>query len=270
MSRSSRILVVAGGASGLGREIVLLAAQKGYRVAILDTHEARAKQLCAHLANDKHEHFFARCDIRSEQECRRAITRIIQRWGHIDILLQAAGVASAGLVETVTQAQWREQLDVNVVGTVNINQAALRVMKQQKFGHIVNIAGLIGLLPTPSMSSYAATNAAIIAYSESLYTELAPLGIHVSVVCPHFFKSHLNENIFTTDPLARARFERLLNRANISTEDVAQRAFAQIEKKKFMILPHPNSGALWRHKRWFPRRFFRSLTSLAEKVRPTP
>lgn len=270
MSRSSRILVVVGGASGLGKEIVLLAAQKGYRVAILDTHEARAKQLCSHLAEEKQEHFFVRCDVRSEQDCRRAIARIVQRWGHIDVLFQAAGVATSGLVETVTQEQWRHQLEVNLLGTVNINQAALREMKQQKAGHIVNVAGLVGLMPTPSMSSYAATNAAVIAYSESLYTELAPLGIHVSVVCPHFFKSNLNENIYTTDPLARARFERLLNRTNISTEEVARRTLVQMKKKIFMIFPHPNSGALWRHKRWFPKRFYRSLLSLAEKVRPTP
>lgn len=270
MSRNSRIILVAGGASGLGKELVLIAAEKGYRVAIIDTNEARAKQLCTKLADDNIEHFFIRCDIRSEHECRRAVNRILQRWGHIDLLIQSAGVATSGLVETITQEHWRQQIDVNLLGTVNLNQVVLRVMKQQRFGHIVNVAGLIGVLPTPSMSSYAATNAAIIAYSESLYTELEPLNINVSVVCPHFFKSNLHENIYTSDPVARARFERLLNRTNITTDEVAKKTFTQIEKKTFFILPHPNSGALWRQKRWFPKRFYRSLASLAKKVRPTP
>src|SRR5699024_4965801 len=113
MSRSSRILVVAGGASGLGKEIVLLAAQKGYGVDIHDTNEARAKQRCEHLADEEQVHFFVRCDIHSEQDCRRAIGSIVQRWGHIDVLFQAAGIATSGLVETEAQKQWRKQLDVN-------------------------------------------------------------------------------------------------------------------------------------------------------------
>lgn len=268
MSRKGRHIVVVGGASGLGRELLLEAHRKGYRIAFLDINTARAKQLAHEFSENNVEYIFQQCDIRHEDECRRALERIMQRWGHIDIVVQAAGVASAGLVETVTKEHWQQQLEVNLLGTVNINQAALRMMKQQKFGHLVNVAGLIGLLPTPSMSSYAATNAAIIAYTESLYTELEPLNINVSLVCPSFFKSHLNENLYTTDPIARARFERLINRPDMPTAEVARRTLVQIEKQRFLILPHPNSSVLWRQKRWFPERFYRSLKELATKVRP--
>lgn len=269
MSRIVRHIVIVGGASGLGRELLLEASRKGYRIAFFDIDDIRAKQLGHEFAEQNIEYIYQHCDIRHEDECRRALERVVQRWGHIDIVVQAAGVASAGLVETVTKQHWQKQLDVNLLGTVNINQAALRIMKQQRFGHLVNVAALVGLLPTPSLSSYAATNAAIIAYSESLYTELEPLNINVSVVCPSFFKSNLNEQLYTTDPIAKARFERLLHRPDLPTEEVARRAFKQIENKQLFILPHPNSKVLWRQKRWFPERFYRSLKTLAHKVRPS-
>jgi|SRR5699024_799683 len=270
MSRTNQHVVIVGGASGLGRELLIEASRKGHRIAFLDINDTRAKQLGHEFAESNIEYIYQHCDIRHEEECRRALERISQRWGHIDIIIQAAGVASAGLVETVTKQQWQKQLDVNLLGTVNINQAALRIMKQQRFGHLVNVAALVGLLPTPSLSSYAATNAAIIAYSESLYAELEPLNIKVSVVCPSFFKSNLNERLYTTDPIARARFERLLNRPDLPTDEIARRTFKQIESQRFFILPHPNSHVMWRQKRWFPERFYRSLKSLAQKVRPAP
>lgn len=268
--RTTKHIIIAGGASGLGREMVLQAVKNGYRVAFFDINDNRGKQLSAELTDDNVDHIYIRCDIRLEEQCRRAVEKVIQRWGRVDIAVQAAGVASAGLVESVTLEHWRKQLDVNLLGTVNFNQAVLRPMKQQGSGYMVNVAGLIGLMPTPSMSSFAATNAAVIAYTESLYTELEPLNIQVSVICPNFFKSQLNENLYTADPIAKARFERLLNRPDMPTEEVARRAFAQMDKQRFMILPSPNTGVLWRQKRWFPDRFYRSLLALAKKVRPAP
>ncbi len=270
MSRHSQHIVVIGGASGLGRELVLEASHKGHRIAFLDINDIRAKQLGQTLADNNVEYIYQHCDIREEEACRRALERIAHRWGHIDMVIQAAGVASAGLVETISREHWLEQLNTNLLGTVNVNQAALRIMKQQGHGHLVNVAALVGLLPTPSLSSYAATNAAIIAYTESLYTELEPLGIHVSLVCPGFYKSHLDERLYTADPIARARFTRLLQRPDLPTDEVARRTFKQLEKRRFLILPHPNSGVLLRQKRWFPARFYRSLKELAQKVRPTP
>src|SRR5690625_1914905 len=94
MSRHSQHIVVIGGASGLGRELVLEASHKGHRIAFLDINDIRAKQLGQTLADNNVEYIYQHCDIREEEACRRALERIAHRWGHIDMVIQAAGVAS--------------------------------------------------------------------------------------------------------------------------------------------------------------------------------
>src|SRR5690625_7624797 len=98
MSRSSQHIVIVGGASGLGRELIHEASRKGHRIAFLDINDARAKQLGPELAESNIEYMYQHCDTRHAEECRRATDTIVQRWGHIAIVLQSAAVASEGSV----------------------------------------------------------------------------------------------------------------------------------------------------------------------------
>ena len=125
------------------------------------------------------------------------IETTVDRFGHIDIVVNAAGII--GPIETpaerVTPEQFREVIDINLLGVVRGCQTFTPLLKEQRSGHIVNTASLAGLIHGPGMSSYNAAKAGVVALSETLGFELAPWGIHVSVICPAFFRTNLHESL---------------------------------------------------------------------------
>ncbi|AJD48042.1 short chain dehydrogenase [Isoalcanivorax pacificus W11-5] len=267
MSSPAPSILITGGASGLGRALAELAARRGYRVAIADTHSVRSEEVCAQLSELNTEHLQLTCDIRRDSDVRQAVERIVRRWGQLDILINNAGIAGTGLFETLSDDDWRALLETNLLGTVRTCRAAVSAMKRQGSGHIINVAAVQGLIPAPGMSSYSATEAALIALSESLRSELQPLGIQVSVACPSFFRSNLADTLRASEPVSRARFERLLVRHDFSPAEIAERIFRGIDAGDFMILPQPGLKQVWRQKRWLPGRALKGMQALAEKLR---
>lgn len=263
----SPTMLITGGASGLGRNLAEQAADAGYRVAIADIHRTRGEDLCRTLMERNAECFFIECDVRRERDLRRAVERVLRRWKQLDVMVNNAGVAGAGLFEAIPQADWDWLFDVNVMGTVRGCRAAVSAMKRQRSGHIVNIAAMTALAPSPAMSSYSAAQAAVVNLSETLREELAPEGIGVTVVCPAFFRSHLEESLRTPDPVTAARFERLLETDDVTAGQIATQILNAIRKKRFMVLPRGEARRLWRLKRWWPERFYRGMEAVAVKLR---
>ncbi|MBZ2187651.1 SDR family oxidoreductase [Alcanivorax sp. JB21] len=260
-------ILITGGASGLGRALAELAGKRGYRVAIADTNSLRADETCKALADMDIGHMYIPCDVRKEADLRLAVERVVSRWGQLDIMVNNAGVAAAGLFEMIPAADWEWIVDINLMGVVRGCRAALTAMKRQGGGHIVNIASMAGLTPPPGMSSYNVSKAGVVSLSESLHSELAPLGIQVSVACPSFFKTNLSDSLRTPDPVTRARFEKLLESQSYSADEIAEHIFCGIEKKQFLILPHPAGKRAWRNKRWRPARFYQAMIALGRKMR---
>ena len=264
---SPQTILITGGASGLGRELALAAGKAGYRVAIADIHEARADETCRMLGDANIENMYIECDVRQQADLRRAVERVAQRWEKLDVMINNAGVASVGLFEMISDDDWQWLLDINLMGVVRGCRAAITAMKRQGHGHIINISSMAGLTPPPGMSSYNTAKAAVISLSESLYTELAPANIGVTVVCPSFFRSNLKDTLRTPDPVSAARFERMLTDHDLSAEEIAGLIIAAIEKKTFLLLPHRKGKIAWRSKRWRPAKFYRQMRGLANKLR---
>lgn len=260
-------ILITGGASGLGRELAMLASARGYRVAIADINSLRGNEVCQALAEAGTEHLYLDCNVQRDADLRQAVERIISRWGQLDVLINNAGVAAAGLFETLPAEDWDWIMDINLMGVVRGCRAAVTAMKRQGSGHIVNIASMAGLTPPPGMSSYNVSKAAVVTLSETLYAELAPLNIHVSVACPSFFRTNLGDSLRTPDPVTRARFERLLEKQPYTAGEIAERIFRGIEKNDFLILPHPAARSAWRLKRWRPARFLAAMQGLGERLR---
>lgn len=260
-------VLITGGASGLGRELALLAGERGYRVAIADVNSLRGEEVCRTLADLNAEHLFIDCNVRRDADLRQAVDRVISRWGQLDLMINNAGVAAAGLFETLPADDWDWVLDINLMGVVRGARAALTAMKRQGNGRILNIASMAGLTPPPGMSSYNVSKAAVISLSESLYSELQPLGISVSVACPSFFRTNLGESLRAPDPVTRARFEKLLEKQDYSAREIAERIFRGLDNDDFLILPHPTARRAWRKKRWRPARFLAEMAALGERMR---
>jgi NAD(P)-dependent dehydrogenase (short-subunit alcohol dehydrogenase family) len=122
------------------------------------------------------------------------------RLDRLDVLVNNAGVAGGGRLDVATVDEWRWITEINLFGVVRGCRTFTPLFKRQGSGYIVNTASAAGLIHPPTMSSYNAVKAAVVALSETLQYELAPYGVSTSVVCPSFFRTNLASSLRGADP----------------------------------------------------------------------
>jgi NAD(P)-dependent dehydrogenase (short-subunit alcohol dehydrogenase family) len=227
-SRPPRTVLITGASSGLGAALAARYAARGDRVLLTDLSPPPHPPLNS---------LFRRLDITSPHDWNDAMAWMRDEVGHLDMLINNAGVAAGGRIDAADVTQWRRVLDINVLGAVNGCRAVTPLMKAQGRGHIVNIASLAGLVHPPAMGAYNASKAAVVALAETLRHELRPWGIDVSVVCPSFFRSALATSLSGEDPLTDAVAAKLISGAPRNADEIAARAIAGIDRRQFLILP---------------------------------
>ena len=169
----SKIAVVTGGTSGIGKETALYLAKNGCTVYEL-SRRAEGVAGLHHIS----------ADVTDETSVRRAVEQIVQEAGRIDILVNNAGFGISGAVEFTDTEEAKRQFDVNFFGMVRMNRAVIAVMRKQGGGRIVNLSSVAAPVPIPFQTYYAASKAAINSYTMALANELRPFGITVSAVMP--------------------------------------------------------------------------------------
>lgn len=251
-------IFITGGASGFGLALARQFARTGWHVAIGDIQTqagdaAIAELRSIHAAGDIR---YLHCDVTSEADVMNALTSINQAWGGLDVIVNNAGVAQVGAIDTVDMEDWHWVTDINLFGVVRGCKHAIPLFKTQGSGYIVNVASMAGLLDVPNMSAYNATKAAVVAISETLEHELAPFNIGVSVVCPSFFQTNLGDSMRSTVPGMDKTLDKLMRKSSLTADDIAKQVAQGIEKKQFYILPHRDATRAWWLKRWLPRTWY--------------
>src|SRR5205823_452545 len=130
-------------------------------------------------------------DVTSRQDAEAAVQTAVDRFGHIDVLVNNAASFEAGYFEELSPEQIEHQLAVSLIGPMNVTRAVLPVMRKQRSGHIVTISSLAGLVGSEYTSAYVASKFGVDGWMESLAPELEPFGIHTTVVNPGFFRTEL-------------------------------------------------------------------------------
>jgi NAD(P)-dependent dehydrogenase (short-subunit alcohol dehydrogenase family) len=261
-------IFITGGAMGLGRAIAIRYARAGYRVCIGDVNDSRGQETCAELQRMGTAAFFVHCDVTQEKDLAAAAQELERRFGGVDIVVNNAGVATAGKIEDASLEDWRWVLEINLLGVVRGCKVFTPIFKRQGSGYFVNVASSAGLLNVPFMSSYNVSKAGVVALSETLQTELADDHIGVSVVCPSFFKTNLAESMRTDDAKLRTITTKLLERGELTAEDVAEFIFQAVKKRDFYVLPHARDARIWYAKRALPRKLFAAaVVNRARKFR---
>lgn len=261
---ATRVLITGAG-SGLGRAIALRFAAAGARLAVTDLEISAAQATLEGVEKVGGSGFAAACDVRREEDFAALAQRVEREWGGLDVLVNNAGVATAGTVLDAPIEQWRWVLDINLLGCVRGCRALAPLMVAQGRGHIVNIASFAGIANPPALASYNAAKAAVISLSETLRFELAPHGVAVSVVCPSFFKTGLLESSRRQAPAALGNaapqmeriVERLMEKAPLTAEDVAEAVYQAVRRRRFLVLPHTDERKRARLKRFAPELYFR-------------
>ena len=211
----NKVAVITGGASGIGAASASLLAREGASIAILDRNveaAAAAAGPCGGLALG--------ADVRQEREVQSAIEQIAARFGRIDILLNAAGIAIRRPVDEMDEADWNAVLDASLKGTFLCSKHALRLMSHG--GSIINMSSVTGITGVRSRAAYSAAKGAIVALTRNMALDYAPRNIRVNCLCPGFVRTPLTAAL-TSDPDRARRLTALHPLGRLGEpEDIAQ------------------------------------------------
>ncbi len=259
-------VLITGAGSGLGRALSLRYAQAGYRVGLADLNIERAEETRGLLQGrvPAEQHLVLQVDVGDDASMQAMCSQIQQHWGAPDVLINNAGVSSAGTLLSTSIEDWQWMLNINLLGVVRGCKLFGPAMKARGSGTIINVASFAGLAGAPGLAAYSTAKAAVVAVSESLRSELDGAGVKVSVVCPSFFQTNLLDNFRSPDPNLRDVAAKLMTRARESADDIAAEVFAQAGKGRYMIIPTAEPRRYYRLKRWFPEIYFRML----KRMRP--
>ena len=264
--KNCKRVFITGGASGLGFALALRFAREGWRVAVADINDERCTTACASIDKAGGESLAVRCDITSDVEVEEAADHVAREWGGLDVLINNAGVASAGTLLDTSMDDWRWMIDINLLGAVRVSRAFLPLMKEASSGHVINIASAAGIVQSPGMASYNVAKAGMIALSETLKNELKPYNIGVTVVCPSFFVTNLLESFKGDDTGAREVANRLMDRSKLTADDIAEATWQGMKNNDFFVFGHSEARLAYHFKRLFPDMFSLSTYKAAGRL----
>jgi 3-oxoacyl-[acyl-carrier protein] reductase len=179
------VLVTAAAGTGIGFAVARRAAEEGARVMISDAHERRAGEAAQELEKLTGQRAPARrCDVTSEEDVRALVAAAIAELGHVDVLVNNAGLGGYAKVTEMTDAQWSKVMDVTLNGTFRMTRAMLPHMIERGAGAIVNNASVLGWRAQEGQSHYAAAKAGVMAFTRCVAMEVAQAGVRVNAVSP--------------------------------------------------------------------------------------
>lgn len=199
MERQTRIWLITGCSTGLGRELAKVAAAKGDQVV---GTLRKATQIAAFEALAPGQLSGILLDVTHAEQVRQGVQQCLDRHGRIDVLVNNAGYGSLGPVEEIDDAEVQRQFDVNVFGALRMIRAALPGMRQQRSGHILNITSIAGLQGYPGVGIYNGSKFALEGIGEALAKEVKHLGIKVINVEPGPFRTDWAGRSATFSPTA--------------------------------------------------------------------
>jgi len=178
------VAIVTGGASGIGAALGRELAHQGARVVLADRQLELASEVAASINGAGGKAEAVELDVRDAIAFDAVVALTIERHGRLDYLFNNAGIGIGGEMREYRLDDWRDVIDVNLMGVVHGVQASYGRMIAQGYGHIVNTASVAGLLPSPFMGSYTTTKHAVVGLSRALRAEAARYGVRVSTLCP--------------------------------------------------------------------------------------
>lgn len=177
---AGRVVLISGGARGIGAALARAHAEQGDTVVVADLEPTGPGQLVL--------------DVRDRAAYARLAQDVVARHGRIDVFHNNAGIAVAGTQAEMTSRHWDDLIDIDLRGVVHGVDAVYPLMRRQRHGHIVVMGSLAGLLPVPAMVPYSSVKAAVVTLGRALRVEARRHGVRVTVVCPAFVDTPLLEN----------------------------------------------------------------------------
>ena len=248
--------IVTGGASGIGRALARELAKRGCEVVLADRQIQLAEEVATEICASGGKATAQEIDVTDYSAMEQLVLKTNARTGRLDYMVNNAGIAIGGNVIHYGIEDWNQIVDVNLHGVINGIQAVYQIMINQGFGHIVNVASIAGLIPSPGLVSYATTKHAVVGLSKSLRAEAATAGVYVSVLCPGVIRTPILEGgkygrMSAEIPSEKTRqlWEKL---KPMSPDIFAYKAINSIAKNKAIIIVPSWWRLFWWINRLFP------------------
>lgn len=203
MRLADKVALVTGSTRGIGKAIAERLASEGATVVITGRDEAKAKEIAENLVAAGGKAIGLSLEVADAESVNQALQSIEERLGTVDILVNNAGITRDTLLLRMDDEAWHDVLQVNVTGAYRLARGVLRGMMKKRWGRIINVSSIVGLIGNPGQTNYGASKAALIGFTKSLAREVATRGITVNAVAPGFIQSDM------TDALSDEQKERL-------------------------------------------------------------
>lgn len=236
----NKVVVITGASSGIGKALSKECAARGAKLSLAARRTELLDALKAELSDT--EILVTTTDVSNENDCRNLIEKTIQHYGHIDVLINNAGISMRALFEEVDLKVIRQLMDVNFYGTVYCTKYALPYLLQTK-GSLVGVISIAGYVGLPGRTGYAASKFAIRGFLDTVRIENLKKGLHVLVAAPGFTASEVRQSALTTDGSQQGETPRDESKM-MSSEECARHIVRAIEKRKRSLILTFTEGKL--------------------------
>jgi len=261
IKKPDRLALVTGGGGELGRAFCLHLAVRGWHVVIVDCDTARSHETLSFIENEGGTGQVEILDISDQTAWHQLREKLQQNWEKLDLFVNNAGICASGQIGEMHLNTFMDVINTNLLGIVYGCNSMVPWMKAARSGgHIINIASITAMLSFPAMGAYNVSKAGVMAFSETLYSELRPEGIGVTVVLPGFFPSGLLVRGVFAKTTHRQMAERITAESAFTAEDVVRDTMNSIKKQRLYVVVGQRAKWFARFKRLAPTTLLRYLS----------
>ncbi len=227
---SNKVAVVTGGAKGIGLSIARRLAKDGFDIVLNYRTPRNIEEIISELSSYGVTVKAYQCDVSVFDSVESFIKEVMNDFGRIDVLVNNAGITKDNLLQRMKEEDFDQVIDVNLKGAFNTTKQVYRTMLKQKYGRIINISSVVGLIGNIGQSNYSASKAGLIGFTKSIAREMAHKGVTVNAVCPGFIETEMTDAIpeqakkalLSTIPMKRmAKVEEVANVVSFLAGDEA-------------------------------------------------
>ena len=195
---SGQVAIVTGASRGLGKAIALELAANGARVACVARDKDKLSQTVAEIAQSGGNAEAFSCDVKDRITIDKLVDEVAEKWSRLDILVNNAGVTRDTLLPRMSDVEWDDVINTNLTGAFLFSRVASRHMMRARYGRIINISSVSGIMGNPGQSNYSASKAGLFGFTRSVSRELAGRKVTINAVVPGYIESDMTRTLGDT------------------------------------------------------------------------